>query len=157
MNFEQCLNAILVHEGGYVNDPNDPGGETNFGISKRAHPQVDIRNLDRAGAARIYKSQYWNSINAEKFPAEIRLCYFDAAVNQGPLAAVKMLQKVLGTKQDGYPGTVTQAKARKFHRWRMVVNYQAERAVRYSKTQNFHVYGHGWMRRLMDITLQTGL
>lgn len=74
---------MLQREGGYVSDPADTGGETNFGISKRAYPNLDIPNLTPEQAAAIYKRDYWDAINADQLPANIRELAFDAAVNQG--------------------------------------------------------------------------
>ena len=59
-SFDEIIDIVLEHEGGYVNDPDDPGGETNFGIAKRSHPDVDIANLTKAGAKEIYKAEYWD-------------------------------------------------------------------------------------------------
>jgi len=60
VNFDEIIEVVLHHEGGYVNDPKDPGGETNFGIAKRSHPDVDIKNLTKDGAKEIYKEHYWD-------------------------------------------------------------------------------------------------
>ena len=58
-SFDEIIEVVLHHEGGYVNDPKDPGGETNYGISKRAYPDVDIKNLTEDGAKDIYRRDYW--------------------------------------------------------------------------------------------------
>ena len=59
VKFDDIIKVVLKHEGGYVNDPKDPGGETNFGIAKRSHPDVDIENLTEDEAKDIYKEHYW--------------------------------------------------------------------------------------------------
>ena len=59
--FDEIIEVVLEHEGGYVNDPKDPGGETNFGIAKRSHPDVDIKNLTKESAKEIYKEVYWDN------------------------------------------------------------------------------------------------
>ncbi len=82
-DFDTALAAVFRAEGGYVNDPVDRGGETKFGISRRAHPGVDIRNLTREQAAEIYRREYWDAIGADRLPPEMREVAFDAAVNQG--------------------------------------------------------------------------
>lgn len=87
-----AINRVIQREGGYVNDPDDVGGETKFGISKNAYPKLDIANLTEAEAARIYKRDYWDRINADKLPANIREMAFDAAVNQGVAWTRKALQ-----------------------------------------------------------------
>lgn len=84
MNFETEVAKILAREGGYVNNPDDRGGETNFGISKRANPDIDVASLTREAAVELYRERYWKAINADALPEEIRSTAFDAAVNQGP-------------------------------------------------------------------------
>jgi len=61
-NFDKVIDKVLINEGGYVNDPHDSGGETNFGISKRAYPNVNIKELTTAGAKSIYKKDYWDKV-----------------------------------------------------------------------------------------------
>jgi hypothetical protein len=81
--FDAVMEQVLADEGGYVNDPVDRGGETNFGISKGANPDVDVRNLTREKAIEIYRARYWDKINADALPEDIRATAMDAAVNQG--------------------------------------------------------------------------
>ena len=86
---------ILETEGGYSNDPADPGRETKFGISKRAHPEVDIAGLTQARAVEIYGRAYWRPIRGAELPSVAALAVFDAAVLHGVTAAVAMLQRTL--------------------------------------------------------------
>ncbi|WP_052351548.1 glycoside hydrolase family 108 protein [Deinococcus pimensis] len=81
--FDECLTLVLGHEGGYVNDPFDPGGETNWGISKRQYPNLNIRALTREDAARIYRRDYWDAMMCDTLPPGLALCTFDTAVNSG--------------------------------------------------------------------------
>ena len=95
-NFNSAVQKVLKHEGGYVWDKVDAGGETNFGISKRAHPSEDIRNMSVDRAIEIYYKDYWlrgryNEINNRALAAKV----FDTAVNCGHRRAVKLLQKSL--------------------------------------------------------------
>ena len=106
-NYPKCLSIILRKEGGYVNDPHDAGGETNMGISKRAFPDIDIKNLDVETASAIYKKYYWNQVKADQLPSGLDLVVFDGAVNSGPAQSAKWLQKALGIKADGVIGPVT--------------------------------------------------
>ena len=98
VKFDEIIEIVLHHEGGYVNDPKDPGGETNFGIAKRSHPDVDIKNLTKDGAKEIYKEHYWDGNKVESLPEELRHIYFDMCVNQGKGRAVKILQKAANAK-----------------------------------------------------------
>lgn len=82
--FDDCIAFCLAWEGGYSFDKDDPGGETNFGISKKAHPEVDIKNLTLEGAKAIYERDYWKATGADKLPPPLDLIHLDAAINVGP-------------------------------------------------------------------------
>ncbi len=88
--FARCIPLIFEAEGGYVNDPKDPGGETKFGISKRAFPALDIKNLTKQQAAIIYYQRYWLFV-ADKLEWPLNLVMFDCAVNQGTRKAREFL------------------------------------------------------------------
>jgi lysozyme family protein len=91
--WEKAIQFTLSREGGYVHDPDDPGGETNFGIAKRYHPDVDIKNLTIEQAREIYKREYWDAIGLDAMPEMIAVAVFDTAVNIGKFKAVQMLQE----------------------------------------------------------------
>ena len=108
--FDKVIPLTLQFEGGYVNDPDDPGGETNFGISKRSYPDVDIANLTREGAIAIYKRDFWDRPELGTLPDPIGAKLFDLSVNMGLQGAVKVLQRALGTVvEDGVLGPKTRA------------------------------------------------
>ena len=109
--FDDIIEITLHHEGGYVNDPNDLGGETNFGIAKRFYPDVDIKNLTKDKAKDIYRRDYWDKNKVDEMPEQLRHIYFDMCVNQGKGTAVKVLQRLwsrTGLKVDGGLGAKTQ-------------------------------------------------
>ena len=97
-SFEQIIEQVLEHEGGYVNDPHDAGGETNFGIAKKFNPDVDIKNLTKEGAKEIYYEKYWKPSKADKVPDQLKHIYFDMVVNFGKRGAVKVLQQAAVAK-----------------------------------------------------------
>ena len=108
-DFKKAILIIIKHEGGYVNDPKDPGGETKFGISKRAFPSIDIKNLTLDKACELYKVNYWNPIQGDLVKSQdIATNLFDFVVNAGIYAGVKTIQKVLNVISDGKlgPGTL---------------------------------------------------
>ena len=96
--FDKIIKVVLKHEGGYVNDPDDPGGETNFGIAKRSHPDVDIVNLTKEGAKEIYKKVYWDKNKVDDLPDDLKHIFFDMCVNMGRGTAVKVLQRTINNK-----------------------------------------------------------
>ena len=96
--FNEIIEEILEHEGGYVNDPLDAGGETNFGIAKRFYPNVDIKNLTKEQAKKIYHQDYWRPAKCDAVPSHLRYIYFDMCVNFGRSGAVKVLQRAANAK-----------------------------------------------------------
>ena len=98
MEFKDAVKIVLKHEGGYVDDPVDPGGETKYGISKRAYPFLDIKNLTIKQASDIYFKDYWLKAKVSKVPEELRMIYFDMVVNMGKSRAVKILQEAITAK-----------------------------------------------------------
>lgn len=131
-NFRLALKFVLEHEGGYVNDPDDPGGETKWGISKRYHPDVDIKNLLPEQAAQIYAEEYWNPCNCDNIPHPYCAVVFDTAVNCGVNRAVQWLK--LGLTPEDYIDT-----RRNFYFDR--INRDPPKAK----------YLRGWMNRLNDL------
>ena len=92
-NFERAIAFVLKWEGGYVNDPKDPGGETKYGISKRAHPTLDIKSLTEAQAKEIYRTDYWQAANCHVLEWPLCLVVFDTAVNMGAARAQELRSK----------------------------------------------------------------
>ena len=97
-SFDEIIQITLDHEGGYVHDPKDLGGETNFGIAKRFYPDVDIKNLTEEGAKEIYKKDYWDKNKVESLPQNLWHIYFDMCVNMGKRTAVKVLQRAANNR-----------------------------------------------------------
>lgn len=151
--FDTAFEIVVGHEGGYVDDPQDPGGETKYGISKRAHPTVDIANLTLEQAKEIYAADYWLPCKCDSLPWPLCLYVFDGAVNQGVGGTKKLLQKALDCKQDGILGKRTLAAAERASDWHMD-RFMAYRAMRYFGTRNFDRYGDGWLIRTYAVARQ---
>ena len=113
MTFDEAFTKLLGHEGGYSNHPSDPGGETMWGVTKRvaqAHGYMGpMRDLPVALAKQIYKKAYWDAVSADLIPAHTRYAVFDAAVNSGPVQAIKWLQRAMGVEDVGRFGPKTMA------------------------------------------------
>src|SRR5688572_29175746 len=99
--FPDFINRILSHEGGYVNDPRDPGGETQWGISKRTYPTVNIKALTRDQAIALYKRDFWDASKAAQLPPAVGFQLLDAAVNSGIAQATRWLQRAARVADDG--------------------------------------------------------
>jgi len=103
--FNRCIEIVLRNEGGYVNHPNDPGGETNMGIAKKFYPDLDIKNLTRNHAIQIYHSDYWNKMNLLGiYDENLVLHIFDMGVNAGIRTAIKIVQRIVEAQADGIIG-----------------------------------------------------
>ena len=98
MEFNDVIDKVLEHEGGYVNDPNDLGGETKYGITKRFYPDVDIKSLTKEDAKDIYKRDYWDKNKIDDLPDNLKHIFFDMCVNQGRGTAVRVLQRAINNK-----------------------------------------------------------
>ena len=156
VNFDDIIEVVLHHEGGYVNDPDDPGGEPNFGIAKRSHPDVDIANLTKDGAKEIYKEHYWDRNKVEDLPEDLRHIYFDMCVNQGRGRAVKIMQRAANAKGadlvvDGGmgPKTIAAMSGVELQRVRAYrVKYYADLVTRKPDLEKFYF---GWFRRALEV------
>lgn len=146
MNFDKCFDRLLGHEGGYSNDPRDPGGETNWGISKRSYPSVDIKGLSRDGAKAIYLRDFWNPLDGTH-PA-IRSQVFDFAVNGGLSVAVRKLQVAVGVADDGHWGPMSSRAIQAMELNDVLLRYNAARLMFYTSLAGWPVYGKGWTNRV---------
>ena len=146
--FDYFIERVLTHEGGYVNDPRDPGQETRWGISKRAYPQVDIRNLTRAQAVDIYRRDFWQRVRGDELPREFAFQALDAAVNHGIGNAVRWMQRAAGVADDGVIGPVTLAAVQRAQAADLVLRFNAERLRFYAKLTTFSTFGRGWVNRV---------
>ena len=153
--FESVVKMVLEHEGGYVNHPSDPGGETKYGISKRAYPDVNIAELTEDDAADLYKRDYWDRIKGDDLPAGVACVVMDYAVNSGISRASKALQSVCGISNgDGIIGPASLHAV-----WTTVRNDGEESVVNAVTEQRqgfiralsiYDTFGKGWERRIEE-------
>jgi lysozyme family protein len=168
---QEVLGTLLLVEGGLVNDPQDPGGITHFGVSLRfalgcndlgvdGHPMLDIDGdgavtradilkLTPEAAKDLYYLEFWMPLRCDALPPALAVAVLDAGVNQGRGPAVTMLQEILGVTQDGKIGPITLNRAQSRKPAETLDRYIARRAFRYATTRNFSRYGRGWMNRLI--------
>jgi len=126
-DFLGCVSLVFKDEGGYVNDPSDRGGETKFGISKRAYPDENIKELTYERARELYKRDYWDTAHCDQVPDEIKYIHFDSAINMGVRMAVKLLQRSGGIVDDGMWGKDTLAASKNV----TLDRYASERILQY--------------------------
>ena len=154
--FDEIIEKVLEHEGGYVNDPKDLGGETKYGITKRFYPDVDIKNLTIEQAKDIYKSDYWDKNKVESLPQNLWHIYFDMCVNMGKRTAVKVLQRAAVNKGrdievDGGlgPMTIGALKGVELDRVRAFrVKYYVDLITARPEQEKFYL---GWFRRATEV------
>lgn len=148
MTFAQVFDRTLGHEGNYSNNPNDPGGETKYGISKRAYPNLVIKKLTEEDAFNIYQRDFWNRIGADKLPDGVAYQLFDFAINSGIETSIRYFQRSLGVADDGFFGPVSFARAAIVSESDMIMNLNAERLDYMTRLKNWPKFGKGWARRI---------
>lgn len=156
MTFDDAIDVILKYEGGYANNPKDPGGETNFGISKAAYPNVDIKNLTVEHAKEIYKKDYWEFNKIDSFPYYIRLAFFDCAVNQGSSGAKRFLQNCLNVTADGVIGPITMKAMHSANGENLLNGFLLRRMQHYMSLATWPTFGLGWTSRILDVAIVSG-
>ena len=166
MSFDAAMAFVERWEGGWVDDPHDPGGVTKWGITIRTLiakaldlnndgviDRRDIRDMTPEQARDIYKRDYWIGAACPRLPAPLGLLQFDCSVNQGRGRAARILQKSVRAKADGIIGPMTLAAVERswaLNPTRLLGEYCARRAAHYSSLSLVIRYGLGWFRRLFD-------
>ena len=142
------LTRILGHEGGYVDNPADPGGETRWGISKRSYPDLDIKTLTIDEAAAIYARDYLAPLRAAELPPSVTFQLLDFAINSGVDRAVVCLQRAVGAAEDGRMGPATVAAVKRYTAPEVVMRLLAERLEFMAGLSVWPQFGKGWVRRI---------
>lgn len=165
--FDAALIHVLEMEGGYTDDPHDPGGPTNFGITladyaravgepltaaSRLRLRDELKRIPHDLVRKIYRTRYWDASHADRFAPGLALMHFDAAVNHGLTGAAELLQGALGVDVDGEIGPITLAAAEAGEPSSVLDRYAAARRTRYRGLPHFWRFGRGWLRRV-DLTL----
>jgi len=155
-NFDECLKMLLHHEGGYVNHPKDPGGETNLGVTKRVYEKwggtKDMKDLTFDDVAPIYKKNYWNRCKCDDLESGVDWVVFDWAVNSGTGRSAKAIQKICGAAQDGAIGPKTLALIKSQDTEYVIEEFGKIRQNFYESLKTFDTFGKGWTRRNKETT-----
>ncbi len=150
MTFDDAFAALIGHEGGYVNHPDDPGGETKYGISKRSYPAENIATLTLTRAKEIYRRDFWGPAGCDVLPDEIKFDVFDMAVNSGVRQAVKTLQKAVYADVDGILGSRTLMAANNMQPHQVVARFNGVRLAFMASLSNWPTFSRGWALRIAD-------
>lgn len=152
--FTTAFEIVVGHEGGFVDNKNDPGGATKYGISQRSYPRVNISALTLDGARAIYEADFWVKAGCDLCDPGLGLVLFDAAVNNGVGQAVRWLQGAVGVKQDGVIGPATRAAIAKADPQKTLVELHAQRIYMMAGLSTWKHFGRGWSRRLANLPYQ---
>ncbi len=150
--FLPMFDRLISHEGGYVFDKNDRGGETNWGVTirtARANGYTgEMHHMTRDDAFVIYYRAFWVRYQCDALPDVVAFQFFDACVNHGYGNACRMLQRAVGVVDDGIIGDISLSAIRQFSATELVSLFNAERLDFYTKLSTFKNFGRGWTRRV---------
>jgi lysozyme family protein len=163
-NFDKCLEMLLHHEGGYIWHPEDPGGETNLGVTRAVYEQWvgrqvmdgEMKTLTPDDVAPIYKKNYWDKVRGDDLPAGLDWAAFDWAVNSGAGRPAKAIQRCVGATQDGAIGPKTLAAIANKEPDKIIEYVHDIRQKFYERLKTFKTFGRGWTRRNAE-TLKAAL
>ena len=153
-NFEKCLELVLKSEGGWVNHPSDPGGETNLGVTKRVweeyvgHPVESLKKLTKEDVAPLYEQKYWRPCYGEVLPRGLDFVVFSMGINAGPGRSIKLLQSSVGCVPDGVIGPRTRELIFDSNCATLIAKFSETRRHYYESLKTFPVFGKGWLARV---------
>lgn len=154
--FRTCLAFTMGEEGGFVDHPQDAGGQTKYGISKLAYPSEDIPNLTRERAMFLYERDYWAKVRGDDLPLPVALAVFDAAVTTHPLTASRWIQSAAGVTSDGIIGPTT-LRAIRARPPAQLVNDLMHMRLAYLRTRpTWPTFGDGWQKRCLRVAFEAG-
>jgi len=160
-DFVKCLAKVLESEGGFSNNPKDPGGATMKGVTQRVYDvyrkrnglaTASVRNISNAELTNIYRSNYWNEIHGDDLQKGVSYVVFDGAVNSGPSQSAKWLQRALNVDDDGKIGPKTLAAAKKVKNVASLINDICDQRLEFLKDlPTWGTFGKGWAARVENV------
>lgn len=161
MNFDTAFDRLIKHEGGFSDDPKDPGNWTSgkcgvgllkgtkFGIAANTYGHLDIKSLTLGDAKKIYFDDFWSVLGDKAHPA-VKYQFFDAIVNHGEGNAWRILQRAVGVADDGQWGPLSQKALESFDHNDQLMRFLSKRLKFWASLQKFDTYGRGWTNRGAD-------
>jgi lysozyme family protein len=166
-NWDKSCDMVLAHEGGFTNDQRDSGnhlsdgraGSTMLGCTQAnweayvGHQVTwdDMKKLTKDDVKPLYKKNYWDAVKGDDLPSGVDYAAFDFAINAGPAASRKMIQRALGVTADGAFGPMTMAAIKAADAKELMHKFSEAKTNFYKSLSNFNVYGTGWLRRVADV------
>lgn len=159
MNFDDAFEKLIGHEGGYSNDPKDPGGETMYGVTLRVARangyQGAMRDLPLSLAKTIARRRYWDTVHADMLPDAVRFDVFDGAYNSGPDRSMEWLQKAVYTDSDGTFGPKTMMGLQIYSPYAICARYNGHRLDFMNDLGTWANFGRGWSQRIANNLIMT--
>jgi len=161
-NWQKSFELMLKSEGGYVNNPADPGGMTNLGVTKatwenwvgRASDEAEMRSLTPEKVEPLYKKKYWDAVRADDLPVGLDYLMFDFGVNAGPGRAIKVMQSAVGVTPDGGFGPLTLAAVQAIDPVELIEKFSQAKEDFYRSLGTFATFGKGWLNRVADVKVK---
>jgi lysozyme family protein len=161
-NWQKSFELMLKSEGGYVNNPADPGGMTNLGVTKatwenwvgRESDEAEMRGLTPEKVEPLYKKKYWDAVRADELPVGLDYLMFDFGVNAGPGRAIKVMQSAVGVTPDGGFGPLTLAAVQAIDPVELIEKFSQAKEDFYRSLGTFATFGKGWLNRVADVKVK---
>jgi len=158
-NWQKSFELMLKSEGGYVNNPADPGGRTNLGVTQatweswvgRPSDEAEMRSLTPSKVEPLYKQRYWDAVRGDDLPVGLDYLVFDFAVNAGPGRAIKLLQTATGQTPDGAFGPITMSAVQAADPVILIIEFSHAKEDFYRSLAQFPTFGKGWLNRVADV------
>ena len=161
-NWQKSFELMLKSEGGYVNNPADPGGMTNLGVTKatwenwvgRESDEAEMRGLTPEKVEPLYKKKFFDAVRGDELPVGLDYLLFDFAVNAGAGRAIKTLQSAVGVTPDGGFGPMTMAAVQAIDPKELIERFSQAKEDFYRSLPTFATFGRGWLNRVADVKLK---
>jgi lysozyme family protein len=158
-NFKQALEHLVKSEGGYVDNPKDPGGRTNLGVTQkvweswvgRESNEKEMRALTKTDVEPLYKRKYWDACRCDDLPTGLDYLVFDFAVNAGVGRSAKTLQSCVGVSVDGQIGNQTIEATKKIAPSDLIERFSEAKINFYKSLVTFSTFGKGWLNRVEEV------
>jgi lysozyme family protein len=158
-NWDKSFDMVIVHEGGYVDNPADPGGATNWGCTKAVWEKYvghevtkdDIKSLTKEDVKPLYKRNYWDALHGDAIPSGLDYCLFDCAINSGVGRASKWIQEIAGVTADGAIGNNSVAAITQINPVTAINEFCDKRQAFLESLKTFATFGKGWTKRVSDV------
>ena len=162
-NWDKCFDLVIVNEGGYVDNPADPGGATNLGCTKAVWQEYvgyevtkqDIKELTKEDVKPLYKKRYWDAIHGDALPSGLDYCIFDAAINSGVSRSSKWIQEIVGVPADGAIGNNTMAAITQINPVTMINEFSEKRLAFLQSLKTWPMFGKGWGKRVEEVRIKS--